>query len=101
VEVYGTTGTAVLEREHLLTVTDASGRVERRDRSPAAHTSQHPSRGALGVWAAQVVDAVRCGRQLSPSFVDGLRVQEVMAAALRSHDLGGTEVVVDRRPVPA
>jgi predicted dehydrogenase len=101
VEVYGSTATAVLEREHLLTIVDDSGNVDRHDFVPSDAAPAHPSRGALGVWAAQIVDAVRSGHQLAPNFLDGLRVQEVIAAAHRSHEFRGADVTVERSAVPS
>ncbi len=100
IEIYGTAATAVLEREHVLTIVDDNGKVEHHDFSPSDAAPRHPSRGALGLWAAQIVDAVRSGHQLAPNFLDGLRVQEVIAAAHRSHELRGAEVLVDRSAVP-
>jgi predicted dehydrogenase len=101
VEVYGTAATAVLQREHVLTIVDDAGNVEEHDFSPSDAGPRHPSRGALGVWAAQIVEAVRSRNQLAPNFVDGLRVQEVIAAARRSHELRGAEVVVEHNALPA
>jgi predicted dehydrogenase len=100
VGVYGTAATAVLEREHVLTIIDDSGNIEQHDFSPIDAGPRHPSRSALGVWAAQIVDAVHTGHQLAPNFLDGLRVQEVIAAAHRSHELGGADVVVVRNAAP-
>jgi predicted dehydrogenase len=100
VEVYGTAATAVLEREHVLTIIDGSGKVEQHDFSPSDAAPRQPSRGALGVWAAQIVDAVHSGQQLAPNFLDGLRVQEVIAAAHRSHELGGADMVVVHNAAP-
>jgi predicted dehydrogenase len=34
------------------------------------------------------VDAILEGRQVSPSFYDGLKAQEVMDIAIRSHEQG-------------
>ncbi len=34
------------------------------------------------------IDAILQGRQVSPSFYDGLKAQEVMDAAIRSHAQG-------------
>ena len=77
VEIYGTAGAAVLEHDHVLTVLDDSGHADRRDFSPQASDSRtHPSRSAMGVWANEIVEAVRTGTQIAPNFVDGLRVQE-------------------------
>jgi predicted dehydrogenase len=101
VEVYGTAATAVLQREHVLTIVDDAGNVEEHDFAPSDARPRHPSRGALSVWAAQIVDAVQSRNQLAPNFVDGLRVQEVIAAARRSHELRGAEVVVEHNAVPA
>jgi len=100
IEVYGTAATAVLEREHVLTIIDDAGKVEERNFSSSDDASRHPSRSALGVWAAQVVGAVRSGHQLTPNFLDGLRVQEVIAAAHRSHELRGADVDVECNTVP-
>jgi predicted dehydrogenase len=101
VEVYGSAGTAVLEREHLLTIVAEAGDLDHRDFTRRELAEEHPSRSALGAWAVQIVDAVRSGQQLAPSFVDGVRAQEVIAAARRSHELDGVEVLVDRHEVSA
>ena len=99
IEVYGTAGTAVLEGERVLTLTDEAGSRDRRDFTPHGSSPRHPSRGALGVWAAEIVAAVQSGRQLAPNFLDGLRVQEVIAAAHRSDAAHGAEVLVEHQPV--
>ena len=97
IEVYGTGGAAVLERDHLLTVVDDSGTSVRLDFTPESDPRAHPSRSAIGAWATEIVDAVRTGTQVAPSFVDGLRVQEIMDAARRSSDRHGAEVTVECR----
>jgi predicted dehydrogenase len=96
VEIAGTRGAAVLEHDHVLTSIDAAGARERLDLTPPLDSHAHPSLAATTVWAAEVVAAVRAGTQPAPNFVDGLRVQEVIAAARRSSDLGGVEVAVER-----
>jgi predicted dehydrogenase len=96
IEVAGTEGAAVLEHDHLLTLIDPAGERERHDLTPPLDPHAHPSLAATTVWAAEVVDAVRTGTQLAPNFVDGLRVQEVIAAARRSSDERGIEVAVAR-----
>jgi predicted dehydrogenase len=96
VEVAGTEGAAVLEHDHLLTLIDPAGERERHDLTPPLDPHAHPSLAATTVWVGEVVDAVRTGTQLAPNFVDGLRVQEVIAAARRSSDEGGVEVAVER-----
>jgi predicted dehydrogenase len=45
---------------------------------------QTPFRGCFGRMAREVVGAIREGRDAAPSFRDGLRVQEVLDAALQS-----------------
>jgi predicted dehydrogenase len=96
VELTGTEGAAVLEHDHVLTRFDSTGARQRLDLTPLLDPHAHPSLAATTVWAAEVVAAVRDGIQLAPNFVDGLRVQEVIAAARRSSDQGGVEVAVDR-----
>jgi predicted dehydrogenase len=95
IELAGTGGAAVLEHDHQLTVIDGAGAREHTDLTPVLDPHAHPSLAATTVWAAEVVDAVRTGTQLAPNFVDGLRVQEVIAAARQSSDRGGTEVAVE------
>jgi predicted dehydrogenase len=83
VEVYGSQGTAVLEGDARLSVGRGDHElapVEVAGADPGGDPAAHPSRGPLGVWAGTVVDAVRAGRQIAPSFEDGVRCQEVMAA---------------------
>ena len=102
VEIYGTTGAAVLEHDHMLTVLDDSGHADRRDFSPqASNPRTHPSRNAMGVWANEIVEAVGTGTQIAPNFLDGLRAQEIMDAARRSSDQRGVEVTVERHPLDA
>jgi len=98
IEVYGSRGTALLERDAQLFVA--------RDDEPLAPvvinagsdevTTAHPSRGPLGTWATVVVDAVRAGRQIAPNFDDGVRCQEVMSAVRASSAAGGSWTRVDR-----
>jgi hypothetical protein len=95
----------VIEHDHLLTLIDATGAREQRDLTPPIFTPPldthaHPSLAATTVWAAEIVGAVRTRTQLAPNFVDGLRVQEVLAAARRSSDRGGVEVAVERAGYP-
>ena len=98
IEIYGSRGTALLERDTQLSVA--------RDDEPLApvvssdasdeDTTAHPSRGPLGTWAAVVIDAVRAGQQIAPSFDDGVRCQEVMTAMRASSAAGGAWTRVDR-----
>jgi predicted dehydrogenase len=37
------------------------------------------------MWAREVIAAIQAGKQLAPSFEDGLRCQAVVDAAHRSH----------------
>jgi predicted dehydrogenase len=99
IEISGTRGAAVLDRDHLLTMYDNTGSTECMDLTPELDPRAHPSLAATTVWAAQVVDAVRTGTQIAPNFVDGLRVQEIMHAARRSSDGHGVEVAVERHVV--
>ncbi len=46
-----------------------------------------------GAVDLQFVDAIVSDRPMSPSFLDGLRAQEVIDAAIRSHERGTWEVV--------
>jgi predicted dehydrogenase len=99
VELYGTAGAAVLDQDHVLTVVDAAVTTIRWDLTPEVDPHAHPSLAATSVWAAQVVEAIRTRTQIAPTFVDGLRVQEVIDAAHRSDDGDGIEVTVERHPV--
>jgi predicted dehydrogenase len=58
-----------------------------------------PFRGCFGRMAREVVEAIREGRDAAPSFWDGLRVQEVLDAALLSarHK---TWITVERHHLP-
>jgi predicted dehydrogenase len=96
VEVTGTGGAAVLEHDHLLELIDATGDRMQLDLTPSIDPNAHPSLTATTTWAAAIVDAVRTRTQLAPNFVDGLRVQEVIAACHRSSGQGGVEVAVER-----
>jgi predicted dehydrogenase len=98
IEIAGTEGAAVLEGDHVLTLISAAGDREVRDFTPPRDPHAHPSLAATTIWAGEIVAAVQAGKQLAPNFVDGLRVQEVMAAARRSSDQGGIEVAVERTP---
>ncbi len=53
-----------------------------------------------GAVDLQFVDAIVSDRPMSPSFLDGLKTQEVIDAAIRSHESGMWEVVgqQDRAP---
>jgi predicted dehydrogenase len=88
VEVYGSLGTAVLERDDQLRVTHRGVGLEPLasdvETLGVAGEAAHPSRGPLGDWARIIVDAVRSGEQVAPSFEDGVRCQEVMTAMRRS-----------------
>ena len=63
--------------------------------SPTAGDA-HPSRGPLGAWAREVIAAIQAGKQIAPSFEDGLRCQAVVDAAHRSHAQSGRWVPVER-----
>jgi len=92
VEVYGSHGTALLERDERLSVTFGGGgleQVELEATGANGDPAAHPSRGPLGAWARVVVDAVRSGRQVAPSFVDGVRCQEVLSAIRASNAAAG------------
>jgi hypothetical protein len=86
----------VLEQDHLLTLIGAGGAREQLDLTPTLDPHAHPSLAATTTWAAEIVAAIRTGTQLAPNFLDGLRVQEVIAAARRSSDQGGREIEVER-----
>ena len=98
IELYGSRGTALLERDTQLSFA--------RDDEPLApivtsaasdpDATAHPSRGPVGTWAAVVIDAVRSGRQIAPNFDDGVRCQEVMTAMRASSAAGGSWTRVDR-----
>lgn len=98
IALHGTTGTAVLEGDEILTVTlaDGSSSEQRFDMSTG-----HPSSAPLAVWAGDIVDAIRTGSQIGPNFVDGVRCQEIMAAVQQSHDDGGRRVRVRRSTIGA
>jgi predicted dehydrogenase len=98
IEIAGTEGAAVLEDDHVLTLISAAGNREVLDFTPTLDPHAHPSLAATTVWAAEIVAAVQAGEQRAPSFLDGLRVQEVMSAARRSSDQRGIEVAVERTP---
>ncbi|HEY3669654.1 MAG TPA: Gfo/Idh/MocA family oxidoreductase [Acidimicrobiia bacterium] len=97
IEMYGTSRTAVLENDRFLRIVDDAGNATTRHFA-ADVVHSHPSRGPLEAWAEQIVEAVAAGRQLTPSFLDGLRCQEVMAAARRSHRRGGVVTPVEQHP---
>jgi predicted dehydrogenase len=98
VEVYGSRGTALLERDAQLSIArneEALAPVVVNVANDEDATA-HPSRGPLGTWAAAVIDAVRAGRQIAPNFDDGVRCQEVMAAMRASSAAGGSWTPVER-----
>ena len=101
IEVYGSRGTAVLEQDRLLSLVDEHGEVTTECVGEPDEDFPHPSRGPLGVWAEQIVQAVRAGRQVGPSFLDGLRCQEILAAARKSNDNGGVNTPVARHVADA
>ncbi len=54
------------------------------DVSPSEHPLAGPTELLLKVW----ISAIRTGEVASPSFVDGMKVQELMDGAVRSSQLG-------------
>jgi predicted dehydrogenase len=98
IEVYGSEGTAVLEHDRVVWVVDEHRDLTTQYVADPEDELPHPSLGPLGAWAQQIVHAVNNGEQVAPSFLDGLRCQEVLYAARRSSDDGGAITTVERQP---
>jgi len=96
IECYGTEGSARILDDRELEVARSDGRWERVALEAPAPGDAHPSRGPLGAWAREVIAAIRAGKQVAPSFEDGVRCQAVVDAAHRSHAHSGGWVPVER-----
>jgi predicted dehydrogenase len=96
VEMYGTESSALILGDRELSVARADGGWQRVTlEEPASSGDAHPSRGPLGTWAGEVIAAIQTGKQIAPSFEDGLRCQAVVDAAHRSHAQSGHWVAVE------
>ena len=76
---FGTTGTIEIVSDRIITVRRDDGtkeEIELERRTGDQHA------GALGGWLYTVVEAVRAGEQITPSFADGLACRQVLDAIL-------------------
>jgi predicted dehydrogenase len=80
VAVSGTEGVIEMVNDRYLTLRRPDGT---RDEQDAGRAGGDPHGGAMARWAATVGEAVRNGRQITPSFDDGVACARVMDA-LRS-----------------
>jgi predicted dehydrogenase len=94
IECYGTEGSALILEDRELHIGRADGGWERIPLEAPPSGDPHPSRGPLGAWACEVIAAIQAGKQLAPSFEDGLHCQAVVDASHRSHGQAGRWVAV-------
>ncbi len=90
-EAYGTRGTLIIDRQERLWGAPAGASAPEELPIPPDILSRfgdYPANSPVGAFV-QLVDVfvrgIRGGTTVAPSFVDGLRVQETMEAAHRSH----------------
>lgn len=95
IECYGTEGSALILDDRELHIGGADGGWEQMGLEAPPSGDPHPSRGPLGAWAREVIAAIQAGKQLAPSFEDGVRCQAVVDASHRSHAQAGRWVAVE------
>ena len=84
-EAYGSKGTLVLDGERLYAGKmgdEDLSEIEVPDHGVAPHPDPHYP--AMTLWSRKVIDAVREGRQMTPSFEDGFKSQQFLDAARKS-----------------
>ncbi|MCH8192234.1 MAG: Gfo/Idh/MocA family oxidoreductase [Chloroflexi bacterium] len=86
IEAYGSEGTLVLDGDTLLVGKKGDRSLEevRLPAPEAATEAVDPHYIPMGVWTSQIVEAVKAGKQIAPSFEDGWRSQQVIDAARQS-----------------
>ncbi len=85
IEAYGSEGTLVLEGDRLLAAKTGQPLAEAPLAPPdVPQDIVDPHYVPFTVWTRRIVEAVRAGKQITPSFEDGWRSQRVIDAARRS-----------------